>query len=125
MITIKLIFTVLVPLLLGYSATSVMIREKISFLERGALAWGIGLGLLGIEMFAMSLLGITLNLRNVLIPTVSLTALLIIYAYYFKTLSFGLETIPFFLSNLVGQINKRHSWQFYFEKVIIILIGLT
>ncbi|MBU0630227.1 MAG: hypothetical protein KKC80_04820, partial [Candidatus Margulisbacteria bacterium] len=46
-------------------------------------------------------------------------------AYYFKTLSFGLETIPFFLSNLVGQINKRHSWQFYFEKVIIILIGLT
>ncbi|MBU0630339.1 MAG: hypothetical protein KKC80_05405, partial [Candidatus Margulisbacteria bacterium] len=125
MITIKLILAVSVPLLLGYGVTSALIREKISFLERGSLAWGIGLGLLGIEMFAMSLLGITLNLRNVLIPTVSLTALLIICAYYFKTLSFGLETIPFFLSNLVGQINKRHSWQFYFEKVIIILIGLT
>ncbi|OGC11399.1 hypothetical protein A3K48_02645 [candidate division WOR-1 bacterium RIFOXYA12_FULL_52_29] len=112
----------MVPLLLGFSATSLLIREKIAFLERASLAWGIGLGLMGIEMYTMSLLGISLNLRNVLVPTIGIIGLLLSYSFYHRnSLSSPAENQRQYRRGFLELPQGLNNA----EKLLIILIGLT
>ncbi|MFH1387625.1 MAG: hypothetical protein ABIH50_08165 [bacterium] len=52
---------------------------KINFLERTALAWGIGLGLLGMEMFVLSLFDIPLNLLTSSLPALIIIGIFLLF----------------------------------------------
>ena len=124
MANFNLILTVLIPLLLGYSVVSLLYKEKLPFLERAALAWGFGIGLLGIEMYILSLFGVKLNLRSVLFPTVLLTGICLAFVIAGKKTIFGLKNLAPFIKSL-GAPAKELDWRFYLEKTLVLMIGLT
>lgn len=124
MANFNLILTILIPLLLGYSVVALLYREKLPFLERAALAWGFGIGLLGIEMYLLSIFGVKLNLRSILFPTVLLTGLLLAFVVAGKRTIFGLKSLPPFIKGLASPA-KEMDWRFYLEKTLVLMIGLT
>ncbi|MFA6169565.1 MAG: hypothetical protein WCW67_02170 [Candidatus Margulisiibacteriota bacterium] len=124
MVNFNLILTILIPFLLGYSVVALLYKEKVPFLERAALAWGFGIGLLGIEMYLLSILGVKLNLRSVLFPTVLLTGLLLAFVIAGKRTVFGLKSLPSFIKSLTAPA-KVLDWRFYLEKTLVLMIGLT
>lgn len=124
MANFNLILTILIPLLLGYSVVALLYREKLPFLERAALAWGFGIGLLGIEMYLLSIFGVKLNLRSILFPTVLLTGLLLAFVIAGKRTIFGLKSLPPFIKGLASPA-KEMDWRFYLEKTLVLMIGLT
>lgn len=124
MANFNLLLTILIPLLLGYSVVALLYKEKLPFLERAALAWGFGIGLLGIEMYLLSLFGIKLNLRSVLFPTVLLTGGLLAFVIAGKRTIFGLKSLPPFIKSLASPA-KELDWRFYLEKTLVLMIGLT
>lgn len=81
MILLKLILTLALPLFLGYSIVGLVAQNRIKlyFIERFALAYGIGIGVHGIIMFSLSLLSLPLNLLNCAIPAIIFIVLAVGY----------------------------------------------
>ena len=123
---VRLILTLALPIFLGYGIVGLIFKNKIdvSFLERFALAWGIGIGLLGLEMFTLSLFGITLNLPVVAAPLLILTVILLIYLMLNKITIFDLSSIKRFVSALV-KMEDKNQVKAIAEKLLILMIGLT
>ncbi|MDD4179990.1 MAG: hypothetical protein PHH14_08145 [Candidatus Margulisbacteria bacterium] len=95
MIVIKLLLALIVPLLLGACVIALVFRNQktLSPIERLALSWGIGLGLLGIEMFTLSLIGLPLNPAVVLTPISAFILGLMIYLIINKIKLFDLPQL--------------------------------
>ena len=120
---VRLILTLALPVFLGYGIVGLIFKNKInvSFLERFALAWGIGIGLLGLEMFTLSLFGVLLNLKTVLIPTSLITLVLTSYLL--------IKKLPIFFNReeprIHSQVPSKNLWRTTAEKILILSIGLT
>jgi hypothetical protein len=127
MIIIRLLMSLALPLTLGYCMSAVIFRNKpnLSFLERFSVSWGIGLGLLGLGMFALSLTGFRLNIVTVLLPAIIFIVGLISFHYINKTRVFDPAAFFKFLCALFKTENKNQIWPTIVEKILIILIGLT
>jgi len=126
MLFIRLVLTLALPIFLGYGIVGLIFKNKtkISFLERFALAWGIGIGLLGLEMFTLSLFGISLNLITAATPVLIFIAILLIYLMLNKITIFDLSSIKRFVSALVKMEDKNQA-RATAEKLLILMIGLT
>jgi len=120
---VRLILTLALPVFLGYGIVGLIFKNKtkVSFLERFALAWGIGIGLLGLEMFTLSLFGVLLNLKTVLIPTSLITLVLTSYLL--------IKKLPIFFNReeprIHSQVPSKNLWRTTAEKILILSIGLT
>lgn len=127
MLLIKLILTLALPLLLGYCIVGLIIKNKptISFLERFSLAWGIGIGLLGLEMFTLSLAGIPLNLPVVSIPIIVFVFIMMLYLYAKKIPLIDLSSLNTLLKEFKRINRGDHRWRKAAEILLTILIVLT
>jgi len=126
MIYLKLLLTLSLPLLLGLGIVALIYRkDPISFLERIALAWGIGLGLLGMSMFTLSLLGIRLTLISSCLPALFATAGLVIFATIRKYPILGLNSARDTLKALAGIFSQPNRAKAVAEKLLVLLIILT
>lgn len=117
MLYFRLIACLLLPLFMGYCLIVLINRNKLNFFEGFALAWGIGIGLLGIEMFTLSLLGFSINLWAVSVLATIFVFLSLIYILIKKVPLLDLQSLkrlpsPFFEAS-------------YLEKILMLLIGLT
>ncbi|MBU0672169.1 MAG: glycosyltransferase family 39 protein [Candidatus Margulisbacteria bacterium] len=124
---IKLMFTLAVPILLGYCVIALISKTKlrISCLERFSLSWGAGIGLLGLGMFTMSLLGISLNLPTILIPSLIVIIILAFYLLANRIPIFDMAAILKFFISIVRIKNIKSRWQAIAEIILILLIALT
>jgi hypothetical protein len=125
MIYLRLILTILLPLLLGFSIVAVIYREKtISFLERFALAWGIGLGILGMSIFTLSLFGVRLTLIISALPSLFLTISLLIFAIVRKYPIYNLNSVWKELKGLENIFTQPNHPRTLAEKLLALLIIL-
>jgi len=109
MIIFKLLLTLALPLLLGYTIVAAISRGR-TFIESFGLAWLIGIGLLGLEMFAISLLNIHVDIQTVSIPALAVLAGLAVYLLFRRV---RLVEFPSF-----GKLRPA-------EILLVILIALT
>jgi len=65
--TLKIIFSLSLPILLGYLICEVILYKKFffSFLQKLALGYGIGMGVLSVAMFSLSLLKIKFSVLSI------------------------------------------------------------
>ena len=124
MIILRLLSSLALPLLLGY-AIAIIIANKTSVLEKFGLAWGIGIGLLGIEMFTLSLLGLPVDLVNSTIPALLAVMVLAAYLMMNKKLSFDPKPLIALTTSIFKTDDKQDRWKVYAEKILIALTGLT
>jgi len=127
MLVIKFFLALIVPFLLGAGLIALLCRgqKTILPLERSALAWGLGLGLTGIEMFTISLLGLPLSLPIVLIPILTLILGLFIYLTINKIRLFDLpELVNLFKKAKRINFSKISLVQ-AIEYLLILMITLT
>jgi 4-amino-4-deoxy-L-arabinose transferase-like glycosyltransferase len=116
--------TILLPFLLGYGIV-VIIGGKKSILETFALAWGIGIGLLGIFMFMLSLLGLSLNLIIIGIPLLLLTIALLLFALIKKIPIIDMKSFKELFLKIFGSRKGLNRWKIVHEKALILLLGST
>lgn len=127
MILIRLILTLTLPMLLGYCVVALIYRSKqnVSSIERFSLAWGIGIGLLGLGMFTMSLFEIALNLFSILIPTLIIILAMMAYLLYNKIRIFDPASFIKLIRGIAAFDRKQKRWILIAEKALILLIALT
>lgn len=106
-----LILTIALPILLGFSIVSIISLRK-SLYERLSLSFGVGIGLISLEMFIISLLGFPLNLATIVLPAVLFLLVLIPYLISRGSFSAGFPSFSRLLLTIP-------------EKILIILIILT
>lgn len=126
MIYVRLLLTISLPLLLGLGVVALIYRkEALSFLERIALAWGIGLGLLGMSMFTLSLFGVRLTLISSALPALIATIGLIGSALARKYPLIGARSALEALKALSGIFTQPNHAKAVAEKLLALLIILT
>ncbi|PIS29971.1 hypothetical protein COT42_03765 [Candidatus Saganbacteria bacterium CG08_land_8_20_14_0_20_45_16] len=123
----KLIITLVIPWLLGFGFISLIFRNnrsQISALEVWGLSWGIGLGLLGLEMFIIALLNIPLTFLTILIPTAII--LMALGAGLFITRTPGAKLLELKdVARLIAEFRATLFWPKVFTAVLFSLISLT
>ncbi len=126
MIIIRLILTIICPLLLGYCIAALIYknRQNVPFIERFSLSWGIGIGLLGLVMFTFSLFGIPLTLQTVSIPTAILIILIVTCLLIKKIVIFDLSAFKRLVKSLIELKAEENKWLVFAEKALILLISI-
>lgn len=126
MIYLRLLLTLALPLCLGLGTVALVYRQAVlSFLERVALAWGIGLGLLGMGMFLLSLVGIRLTLYSVGLPACSVTLILAGLVIVRKDPLLDANSAIKTLKSLVGLFAQPNRLTAAAEKLLACLILLV
>jgi 4-amino-4-deoxy-L-arabinose transferase-like glycosyltransferase len=123
---LRLLLAIFFPFWLGLGVVALVYRsQNISFLERCALAWGIGLGLLGMSMYTLALLGLRLTPLTSALPAIVVIIGLTSVAWLRKVplldINSALEAIRS-LANLFSQPNKPKA---ILEKLLVLLVILA
>ena len=114
---INIMFSLLVPVLIGYMLLSLIAKDgRIKALEMLALSYIIGSGIFSLSMLFLGILGIPLEVRNIILPWFIFLALFSGYVLINKLKVFDLHGIAGLIPSLL-----RVSWH---EMVFIVLILL-
>lgn len=115
MIIIKTLLTLLLPYLIGLTAIAIVSGKKnsISIWEKIGLSWGLGAGIFGLMMFAVSLTGLKITLLTAALPNAVVLAGLTGYLLFKKVLPIKLNSL-----SLPQKIKPA-------ELLLALLIGLT
>jgi len=92
---IRLILTIALPVLIGYMALSALFRsrEDLSALERLALAFGLGTGILAAEMLVLSRVGTGLSILSVLLANLIIFAPVCVFAARKRLVVFDFDNL--------------------------------
>src|SRR3989338_8042701 len=120
MLIIRLILALALPLLLGYCLIAIICQNKLKlmFLERAGLSWILGLGILGIEMFIISILGWPLDLKTVSIPIAILIIMLAPYIIFKRFCFFDMAALKSLFFALIETRPKDRLWLFLAERLL-------
>jgi len=122
----KLIFALLIPFAAGYCVTSLILirREESGPLERFALAFLIGSGILSLEMLFLSFLRIPFSVINITLPLLTLLALPATIIFRKKACFIDTKGWLHLIKQLVSGPKNKNMIIFVAEKALVIFISL-
>jgi hypothetical protein len=124
---IKLILGLAFPVFIGYSLLSLLFKDKDSFfpIEKFAYSWGIGAGILTIEMFLFSKIGIKYSVTSIVLPNAIVFLPMAIYALIKNQVASDLAGALLFFEKIFSREGlKNGKFGLFLEKALIIALAL-